>query len=77
LEWANLNIYPNPATSKLTVNSGQLKVDGIVICDLQGRTVLSLIESFVGTKTIDLSLESGTYLVRLKGVDKTYKLIVN
>ncbi len=77
LEWANLNIYPNPATNRLTVSSGQLKVDGIVICDLQGRTVLSFGESFVGTKTIDLSLESGTYLVRLKGIDRTYKLIVN
>ena len=74
--WSPLKIFPNPATNLLTINSGPYFVNGIVICDLLGRTVLMNSEPFIGTKTIDLALEKGTYLVRLIGIAFTYKLII-
>ena len=77
VEWLPLKIFPNPASNRLTINSGQYFVNGIVICDLLGRTVLMNNEPFIGTRTIDLALEKGTYLVRLIGIAFTCKLIVN
>jgi Bacterial Ig-like domain (group 2)/Secretion system C-terminal sorting domain len=77
LEWSPLKIFPNPATNRLTIQSGPYFVNGIVICDLLGRTVLMNNEPFIGTKTIDLALEKGTYLVRIPGIALTRKLIVN
>jgi len=60
-------IYPNPATNRLTVNSEQLKVDGITIFDLQGRAVYMNNESFTGTKTYNLMQKKGFYLVKFNG----------
>ena len=77
LEWSPLKIFPNPATNRLTIQSGPYFVNGIVICDLLGRTVLMNNEPFIGTKTFDLALEKGTYLVRIPGIALTRKLIVN
>ncbi len=76
IEWSPLKIFPNPATNRLTINSGQYFVNGIIICDLLGRMVLMNNEPFIGTKTIDLALEKGTYLVRLMGSAQTCKLII-
>jgi len=77
MEWADLKVYPNPATSQLTVSSGQANVKGIVISDLLGRTVYMNSETFSGSKTFDLALAKGIYLLRLEGKYPAYKLIVN
>ena len=76
IEWSPLNIFPNPASNRLTINSGPYFVNGIVICDLLGRTVFMNNEPFTGTKTIDLALQKGTYLVRLMGSAHMCKLII-
>ena len=78
-ELDHMNIYPNPATNQLTVNSEQTKVDGITICDLAGRVVYFKNEPFIGVKTFDLALKRGIYLIKLKGNSQSYaqKLIVN
>jgi len=78
LELAAMNIFPNPATNRLTVNSKQSKVNGIAICDLLGRTVYLNSEPFIGLKTFDLDLKKGIYLIRLKSIApfSTYKLII-
>ena len=78
LDLAPINIYPNPATNQLTVNSEQLKVDEITIFDLQGRAVYINNESFTGTKTFNLSLKKGLYLIKPEGNGpfSTQKLIV-
>ena len=75
---ANFNVYPNPASDKVTVNTGQRHVESIRIIDLTGRTVYASSESFAGTKSFNLSLEKGVYLVKLKGNSPfaTQKLII-
>ncbi len=79
VELAPLRVFPNPATNQLTVNCEQTQVDGIIICDLLGRTVYLNCEPFVGTRTIDLALKKGIYLIKLKGITSfsPQKIIVN
>ncbi len=69
---STFSVYPNPANDQISINSRKLPVDGISISDLQGRIVYSNNESFAGTKTYNLSLEKGIYLILLKG-DVTFK----
>ena len=56
----------------------KLYVKSIQIIDLTGRTVYTNSESFAGTKSFNLSLEKGIYLVKLTGVTSfsTQKLII-
>ena len=79
IELANSTIYPNPATNQLTVNSGQLTVDGMTIIDLRGIVVFVNNDPFAGTKTFNLSLKKGIYFARLKckGQSSAWKLIIN
>jgi hypothetical protein len=75
---ANFKVYPNPAKDRITVTAGQNHVESISIIDLTGRTVYTDCESFAGTKSLNLSLEKGIYLVKLKGSKSfsTQKLII-
>lgn len=80
-EASNMNsiqVYQNPATNLLTVNSQQTKVDVTTICDSVGRTVYVNNESFIGVKTFNLALKRGIYLIKLKGKAQfyTYKIII-
>ncbi len=71
-------VYPNPATDRITIQTGQHHVESIRIIDLTGRTIYSDSESFAGTKSINLSLEKGIYLVKLTGNSsfKAQRLII-
>jgi hypothetical protein len=75
---AGFNVYPNPATNKITIQTGQNSVESFRIIDLTGRTVYSNSESFTGIKSFSLSLEKGIYLMKLTGdvTFATQKLIV-
>jgi len=75
---ANFNVYPNPTTKRITVNTGQNHVESIRIIDLTGRAVYTNNESFTGAKSLNLSLEKGIYLVKLIGSKSfsTQKLII-
>ncbi len=75
----DFNIYPNPATYQLTVNSGRFNIDEIAIMDIQGRVVYVDNKPFSGIRTIDISLEKGVYFIRFKGETAfpTKKFIVN
>jgi hypothetical protein len=79
IELANSTIYPNPATNQLTVNSGQLTVDGMTIIDLRGIVVFVNSDPFAGTKTFNLSLKKGIYFARLKckAQSSAWKVIIN
>jgi len=66
-EVLNFSVYPNPATNRITIQTGQNHAESIRIIDLTGRTVYIDNESFVGTKTINITLEKGIYLVKLQG----------
>ena len=61
------NIYPNPAYEKITINTSAYHVETIRISDLTGRTVYTNSESFDGSKSFNLSLKKGVYLVNLTG----------
>ena len=71
---ANVNLYPNPATDVVRVESGDWKVESVEVVDMNGRIVLRQT-----SLTIDVtSLSAGTYFVRLTGDQSTAvrKLIV-
>lgn len=74
----NFKVYPNPATNMITVNSSQNYVESISIIDLTGRIVYTNSESFTGTKSFNLTLAKGNYLVKLTGnmPFATQKLII-
>ena len=63
---AILEIYPNPSTDKITINSAlalDLPEVSIELRDFTGR----LVETYRGVNKIDLSnLETGTYLVQMR-----------
>ena len=75
---AKFKVYPNPATDRITIQTGQNDVESIRIIDLTGRTVYTRSESFTGTKAFNISLEKGIYLVKLTGSKAfgTQKLII-
>jgi hypothetical protein len=75
---ADFNVYPNPASNKITIQTGPNHVESIRIIDLTGRTVYTDSESFSGRKSFNLSLEKGIYLVKLTGNNsfKSQKLII-
>jgi hypothetical protein len=59
-----LNVYPNPAMSELTITSGK-KISSITIYDVVGRIVL---ERIVNSEKVNLDvreLNSGLYFVRI------------
>ena len=57
-----INIYPNPTTWELKIESGELKVEKVEILDITGKTVLTSRET-----TINISqLSTGTYFMKLK-----------
>jgi len=59
-------IFPNPVSGQLTVDCDNKKIEGIEINDLSGRIMYKNSEPFTGLKTIDLSLNSGLYIIHLK-----------
>ena len=74
----NFSVYPNPATDRITIQTGKHHVESIRIIDVAGRTVYTGNESFAGTKSFSLTLAKGIYLVKLTGNSsfKTQKLII-
>jgi hypothetical protein len=73
-----IKVYPNPASNKITIQTGQNHVESIRIIDLTGKTVYTDSESFAVTKSFNLSLEKGIYLVKITGSKpfSTRKLII-
>jgi len=62
----NFKFYPNPSSGKFTINSEQ-NVQSVKTIDLQEKEVYSNSEKFNGTKTYDLYLTKGVYLLNLSG----------
>jgi arylsulfatase A-like enzyme len=60
-------VFPNPTSGKVTIDSNDVKIDGIHVSDLLGHIVFSNTESFTGQKTIDLSLLNGIFLINPYG----------
>ena len=67
----NLNVYPNPASSTITVEGveGEVRVE---IVDLNGRCVQTITQSGNRAITLDVSgLNRGTYFMRIQAANGT------
>jgi hypothetical protein len=68
----NVSIYPNPTSSKVTIEMDQ-KFNGAEFLNMQGQVVLK--SEF---PTIDMNeLPSGMYFIKIVGVNKLHKIIKN
>ena len=73
------NIYPNPATDYVVVNSSQDVEANISIVNLVGQTVKQFNKSLkMGENTIGIDLKSGIYFctISANGFNKTIKFVV-
>jgi len=85
-EFFNLSIYPNPASSEITLNYGVLNDGSIkaILYNLQGKEISVLFNSYqsagISSKTILLpnDISAGVYLIKLSfnGKDVSEKMIV-
>ncbi|MEP0264396.1 endonuclease [Dokdonia sp.] len=65
-ETTSLSIYPNPATTSVSITATQVLED-IIVYDITGKLVLKIPSDSSITKTIDTSgLLSGVYLIRMQ-----------
>lgn len=70
-----LNVYPNPATSNLTVSFNATGNYTSTITDLQGRTVASQANNASGAENVTFNvsnLSKGSYIVTILTEGKTY-----
>ena len=68
----NINIYPNPTNSLISIKSTTLaKIENVLISDLLGKTVLEMkINNTEFINSIDISkLSSGQYFIKIKTSD--------
>lgn len=73
-EDSRFNVYPNPASTILTVQQHQYKITTFKIMDMFGKVLLE--EVLNGTTNIDVSnFDAGMYVVQLDGM--VQKFIVN
>lgn len=73
------NIYPNPATDVVYVESSMNANATVTFTNLAGQTVKSFSQSLInGVNTINIDLESGVYFmtVNANGFNKTTKVVV-
>lgn len=62
IEFSEMNLYPNPAQTFITLDTPTSKINRIDIISLDGRLVLS---TTINTSKIDVSsLEAGQYIIR-------------
>ena len=67
----NVKIYPNPTRGLLHVQSNELQVTEIQICDIVGRCLLSIKPLPSQEQTIDIShLSNGIYFMKVKTTER-------
>ena len=72
-----INVYPNPITEKLTINTNIYELTEVILYDLSSRKLLE--QTFTKTTTIDTEqLPNGMYLYEVRkknGIIKNGKVI--
>ena len=64
IEIAKVKIYPNPTTGKLKIESGELRIENVVVYDVFGKILKT--ENWKMESTIDIShLPVGVYFVKI------------
>ena len=68
------NVYPNPATDEFYITASKETIDKITLCDLTGRTILTLIpENEQETISVKTShLPHGIYIVQVESRQQIY-----
>ena len=80
ITFAIFNLYPNPATSDLTLATGDENIDLITVTDVSGRTVMSIIPAKAQTVNIQVEqIPAGIYFLRVTGDTGTasYRFVKN
>ena len=71
----NLNIYPNPASSFISITSDNNEEAEIKIFDMMGRCVKNVFTDDLRSKTVNIEdLDKGIYVISIRGNIK--KLVV-
>ena len=61
-----LRLYPNPTTSLLTLDNGDLKIKNVEVFDIMGRKQLSIVNCPLSIKKMDISdLSNGIYFLKI------------
>lgn len=74
-----IRIYPNPATSFLTIENDFTEIDALEITDITGKRVLNLQSTFPQRQlTLQLNLPEGLYFLRILSGQKSHehKLVI-
>lgn len=68
-EAIEFNLYPNPTTDYITLNSANTTISEIIVTDVSGKTIMTLGANGANTShTIDVShLATGSYFVKVVG----------
>ncbi len=65
LKNTRIDVYPNPATSSIKINTQEHRFETVRILDLSGRVVLN--QAFKANHNIDIStLQKGMYILQLQ-----------
>jgi hypothetical protein len=71
----SFEMYPNPTTDVLNIENGMdFTIENIQVLDMQGKVVFLLTKGNFANDSIQLNmkqLETGVYMIRLNGTDKT------
>ncbi len=71
----SFEMYPNPTTDVLNIENGMdFTIENIQVLDMQGKVVVLLTKGNFANDSIQLNmkqLETGVYMIRLNGTDKT------
>jgi len=71
----SLNIFPNPATSVLNINSNS-NINNIIITNVIGQRVMNIDNINENNTSVELaSLSNGVYLLNIENVDGTSNII--
>ncbi len=63
MEGVKINVYPNPTTGKITINSGTIAIDKIELTDVTGKLILT---KKIDTSQINLSkFGAGIYFMKI------------
>ena len=67
-----VNIFPNPATSQLTVSNDDKEPSQIIICDITSRKIME--DKFIGTTTLNIeTLAKGVYIYEVRNGKEAVK----
>ena len=73
---AGLSVYPNPASSFVTVNTDGATLKNIVVYDISGKEVINFNNLSVNNMTINTSdLEKGIYLMKIEDANNNHQAV--